>query len=143
MGNKRGFTVIELIITIALTAFLIVSIGVVYTSCLRAFNASEDRSKIRTELSQALELISKELRAATSYSACNATTLTFLSGGSTVAYTISGTNLLRSGVVKASNIKTSDTTLCSVASSLFTIDLAATYNGENVRFRTKIRPRNI
>lgn len=143
MGNKSGFTVIELIITIALTSFLIVSIGIVYTTCLRAFNASQDRSKIRTELSQALELITKELRSALSLaSACSSTALTF-STGSTITYTISGTNLLRNGVVKASNIKTADTVLCAVSGSLYTIDITSLYNGENIRFRTKIRPRNI
>lgn len=144
MHNKSGFTVLELIIVIGMTAILIGSIGFVYMSCFKAFNAGEDRSKIRTELSQALELMTRELTIANGITTCTSTSLVFTTANATITYSLNGTNLLRGGAVKATNIQGAGTTsLFACSESRVTIDLTSLLNGVSVHLKASVKPRNI
>ncbi len=153
MIKRCGFTLIELIITIGMVAFLTISIVMVYLSCFRAFNAGNDRSKIRTQLSQAMEKISRDVYKTKSITVCNATTLTITAG----SYSLSNNNLIGpTGAIKATGIQPQSTVVSwGTTPALFvcsngevTIDMTAvnnsgTKNSETVHMKTQVRPRNM
>lgn len=147
---------VELIITVSLLAFLIISITLVYRTCFRAFNAGEDRAKIRTPLSQVVELMTRDIYKAQAITVCNATTLTFYadlgSGASTYSYSLSGNNLIGpTGVTKATGIQPQNTSvswgttpaLFTCQNGTVTVDLTSVNNNETVHVKTDIVPRNL
>jgi len=77
MLNKRGFTIIEVVITVVLTTVLMGSVFFAYSTVNKVFNAGEDRSVARDQLSQAVDFITRDLYQAQNITVCNATTLTF------------------------------------------------------------------
>jgi prepilin-type N-terminal cleavage/methylation domain-containing protein len=83
-SKKRGLTLIELLVTTAVLSILILTVGYTFIIGLRLWNDGYNRSDIRTDLSQALELVGKNLRQAKSIDELTAGSITFtadLGGG--------------------------------------------------------------
>ena len=152
--KKKGFTIVELLISLAVLGFLLFSIGLIYLSSTQAVLDAQVRTKDRTKLSQAMDLMSRQLRLAQSITVCNATTLTFGadlgSGLSQYTYSISGTNLLgATGAVIASDVQPASV-LCawSNATNQLTLNLTTNSNsttnntGEKVTMTTTVSPVN-
>ena len=150
--NRTGLTIIESIITLAITVLLSISVTVVFIACFKAYNSSQDRNQIRTQLSQAMDLMARQIYNAQSISTCSSSTLTFYgdlgSGAATYSYSISGTNLLgTTGAVIAANIS-SGSFDCTTTANTVIIDMTATKNSGlknavTVRIKTSVMPRNL
>jgi hypothetical protein len=142
MKTKRGLTLFELLVAVGITALLMGSITLVYLRCFNVFNASQDRSQIKSELSQTMELLGHELSEALSITSCFGTSLSFITSAGTVTYALKTGVLVRnSNALKASNISSSSIFSCT--NGLVSIDITATYNSEVFRFHSKVRPRNM
>lgn len=151
MTKKHGFTIVELLISISMLVFLLLSIGLMFRSSTQAVLDAQARTKDRTKLAQAIELMSRQLRLAQSITVCNATTLTFNanlgSGLTQYTYSVSGTNLLgTSGAVIAADVQSGTAFSCSgnqVTISLTTNSSSTTNNtGEKVAMTTIVSPVN-
>lgn len=168
-ANKKAFTILELL-TVILALVIILGIVVnVYLAGLTIWNNGYVRADLRRGLSQSLELISKNLRYATSIDALTASSITFtanLGGGSDTyrvylynasdpepnpPYTQSlyelryatSVTTYGSGVVIAENIIQPVNTPFAQSGNTITIDLTAESNDETVRMRSNVRPRNL
>ena len=75
--NKKGLTLVELLVTTAVLSILILTVGYTFIIGLKLWNEGYDRSDIRTDLSQALELVSRNLRQAKSIDEITAGSITF------------------------------------------------------------------
>jgi prepilin-type N-terminal cleavage/methylation domain-containing protein len=75
--KKKGLTLIELLITTAVLSILVLTVGYTFIIGLKLWDEGYNRSDIRTDLSQALELVSKNLRQAKSIDALTAGSITF------------------------------------------------------------------
>jgi Tfp pilus assembly protein PilE len=151
MKKIKGFTIMEVLVTIGLIGLLFGSMTMVYLSTFRAYNASMDRSSTRTQLAQAFQKVVDDFQNSTGVTVCNATTMTLTLSGTKYSYTLytSGgvTTLLKdlstatsgSGQAIVRNIVSASSTLCAVSSGrLYTIDLVATLNNETVRLKTSV-----
>lgn len=151
MTNRKGFTIFEMIMSMVLVGLLVVGIMFAYLTCFRAFDSGQDRITIRTKLSQAMDLMSRELYNAQSITSCTQTSLTFNAnlGGTLAAYTfaLSGSNLMTDGgVTRATGVQTPGFNINKIficTNGLVTIDMTAVQNGESVRLQNNIRPRNM
>jgi len=167
--NRRAFTIVELLVVMVT---LIILMGVVvnlYTVGLDLWSEGYTRSGIRTELAQALELISKNLRQAKSIDALTESSIIFTAdlGSGDDTYRIylynasdaepnppysqssydlrwvQGTVTYGLGANIATNIVQPTNTPFSQSGNVIAIDLTATSGDESVRLRTNIRPRNL
>ena len=151
MTNKRGFTIIELMMAIVLVGFLVVGIMFAYLTCGRTFNSGQDRIIIRGQLSQAMDLMSRELYNAQSITSCSSTSLTFTanlgSGLASYTFALSGSNLVTDGgVTRATGIQTPSGSIPNIftcSNGQVTVDITVVQNGESVRLQNKIMPRNM
>ena len=75
--KKKGLTLIELLVTTAVLSILVLTVGYTFIVGLKLWNEGYDRSDIRTDLSQALELVSRNLRQAKSIGELTAGSITF------------------------------------------------------------------
>lgn len=75
--KKKGLTLIELLITTAVLSILILTIGYTFIIGLKLWDKGYNRSDIRADVSQALQLMSKNLRQAKSIDAFTAGSITF------------------------------------------------------------------
>jgi len=81
-----GFTFIEVLVTIVIMAILIGTVGYMYVAGIRLWDQGYTRADIRSKMTQALELMTKSLRQASSIDALTAGAITLtadLGGGST------------------------------------------------------------
>ncbi len=62
--NEKGLSLLELLMTTAILAILLFTVGYVFIVGLNLWNEGYARSDIRGDISQAVELISKNLRQA-------------------------------------------------------------------------------
>ena len=76
-SRKRGLTLVELLVTTAVLSILVLTVGYTFIVGLKLWDEGYDRSDIRTDLSQSLELISKQLRQAKSIDELTAGSITF------------------------------------------------------------------
>ena len=169
--KKKGLTLIELLITTAVLSILVLTVGYTFIIGLRLWNDGYDRSDIRTDLSQALELVSKNLRQAKSIDAITAGSITFTAdlGDGDDTYRIymynasdtepppykQNTYQLRrakttvtygSGPVLIANVKKPNPPNAkpfSQSGNVITIDLVVERGDQTVAMRTNVRPRSL
>ena len=75
--KKKGLTLVELLVTTSVLSILIFTVGYTFIIGLKLWNEGYNRSDIRTDVSQALELVSKNLRQAKSIDDLTAGSITF------------------------------------------------------------------
>ncbi|MBF0570362.1 MAG: hypothetical protein HQL12_00680 [Candidatus Omnitrophica bacterium] len=163
MKNKSAFTILELIISMAMMLFLVTGIVYAYLACFRAFNAGQDRTTVRTKLLQAMDLMTRELYNAQSITECSTTSNCSSTSSPCVTfspdlvnnytYALSGSNLVRKddqsglSVVKATGIQTPNggtiPKIFTCSNSLVAIDMTAVQNAERVRLQSNVSPRNM
>jgi len=83
---KKGLTLIELLVTLVMMSVLVFTVGYTFIVGLKLWNEGYIRNEIKTDIAQALELVSKNLRQATSIDELMAGSITFtadLGAGST------------------------------------------------------------
>ena len=158
--KKRGFTLLELILVILMTTILIGAMGFVYFTCCSAWNVGKDRSELRTQVSQSLEWITRNLYPAQNVVLESPQSLKFTKGSSDyrlylyslddpgVKYDQNSYSLLQSdaseaygaGIVLATGVQPN---IFSYVNNIVAVDLTATQNNITVHERTKIKPRNL
>lgn len=168
--NKKGLTLIELLLTTAMLAILIFTVGYVFVVGSNLWSEGYARSDIRGDISQAVELISKSLRQAKSIDDLTESSITFTAdlGSGDDTYRVylynasdgepnppykqqsiyelrwaKGTVSYGSGAILATDIPIPTNIPFSQSNNLITIDLTATRGDETVRIRSNIRPRNL
>lgn len=168
--DKKGLTLIELFVVIVMLAILVVTVGYLFLTGLKLWDQGYARSDIRGDISQAMELISKNLRQAKSIDAFpTESTITFTAdlGSGDTSYRIylynssdpepnpsyeqdtyelrwaKGTVSYGSGTILATDIAKPTNTPFSRTGNYITIDLTVTRKDETVRVRTNVRPRNL
>ena len=171
MTHRTGFTIVELMITLVMTVFLVISVAFVYRACFKSLNAGQNRANAITTLSQAMEVMITDLRYAQGITTCSANSLifeaVFPSGDSTVItkyrYYLYDTGAAGSnptfelikglvsepdgvGEVKVSNLKSSaaaGTNVFSCTDGQVTINMTAVIYGETVKVKGQVRPRSM
>jgi type IV pilus assembly protein PilW len=61
---EAGFTLAELLVSLAITSMLIAVVGFAYTSQNKSYNSLQDATSLQQEMRSALELMAKEIRMA-------------------------------------------------------------------------------
>jgi hypothetical protein len=167
--SKASFTILELLIVILALIILVGVIARVYFVGANLWNEGLTRSEIRTDLAQAIELISRNLRRATSIDTITASSITFTAnlGSGSDTYRVylysasdpepnppysestydlrwvQGTVTYGSGANLAADIARPTSTPFSRSGNVITIDLTAARGDESVRMRSNVRPRNL
>lgn len=75
--KKSGFTFIELTIALVMMVALTGTVIFTFLACFRSWDAGEDRSKVRIEISQAMELMVRNLQKASSFDVGTSSVITF------------------------------------------------------------------
>ena len=135
-----GFTLIELTIVIAILMLVIASILSQLTSAQRSESFAEDRSAALDETRASMARMTKDLRQATSIDPASTATNVWMttyvrSTLTTVTYTISGTNLLRTVGTNPSEILQKDL----ASTSIFTYEPSVT-DAEVVSILLEVQP---
>ena len=151
--NRSGFTVMELIIVMLMTVILVGSIVTVFISTSHAWSAGNDRAQVRENMSQAMELMVRDLRQATSIDVLSVSSVTYTantgSGSTQYRFALyrpaSGTTyqLLRSlgadaagtGAVLLGGIPSANA--FTRTGNVITIDLTAYSGAQGIEMRTK------
>jgi hypothetical protein len=167
--KKTGFTVMELIISLGIFVILSGSIIFVYMTCFRTWDASQNRMSIKSEMTQAVDNMVRNLRKATSIDALTDYSVSFTAdlgegsaqykyylynptdAGPYPPYNATSYYLLRASAADAlgqspiaiTYVKPPGTAVFSQSGNLITIDLTSVYYGETLHMRTKVRPRNL
>ncbi|HEV8437774.1 MAG TPA: prepilin-type N-terminal cleavage/methylation domain-containing protein [Methylomirabilota bacterium] len=97
IGNQRGFTLTELIVVAAVIAMVMAGVFLLQQSGQQAYLLGSNRVETQQNARVALDMMTRELRSATSITTVGSTTdLTFVDqNGQTIRYVMLGTNLLR------------------------------------------------
>ena len=153
--NRKGLTLVELIMVMAMMTILTATVCFVYNLHFKTWNEVYTRSLIRGHLSQALELMSDRLLQATSITAFTQNSITFtadLGGGSNTyrLYLYNGSLLSAegtitdgSGVVLAANILQPSNPSFTMNGKVITINLTVQKGDQQVTMMTSVRPRNL
>lgn len=170
--KNKGLTLIELLVTTAIMSVLVFTVGYTFVVGLKLWNVGYDRADIRTDISQALELISKNLRQAKSIDELTAGSITFtadLGSGDTSCrvymynssdpepnppYTQNtyelrwavGTVTYGSGAILVSDVAKPNPPSSkpfSQSGNLITMDFVVERGDESVSARTNVRVRNL
>jgi prepilin-type N-terminal cleavage/methylation domain-containing protein len=98
LGNQRGFTLAELMVAMAIIVMVMAGVLLVQRGGQQAYLLGSNRVETQQNARVAVELMTRELRSATSITTITGTTdITFLDQtGQTVRYALSGTSLNRS-----------------------------------------------
>lgn len=64
INKTGGFTLVELLVSIAVTSILIAVVGLAYTTQSKSYNSLQDAASLQQEMRSALELMAKEIRMA-------------------------------------------------------------------------------
>ncbi|MBF0618952.1 MAG: prepilin-type N-terminal cleavage/methylation domain-containing protein [Candidatus Omnitrophica bacterium] len=157
--KRTGFTLIELVIVMALLMILTGALIFVFLACFRSWNASAGRARTRTDLAQSLELIGNDLRSATSIDATTATSVQYwinyngtavhlrlyrYSPSAGLYWLLKGTvgDPDSRGAVLVTGVQAGGADIFTQTGSLYTIDLTINNDGQVVHMRTKARARN-
>jgi len=161
--SSKGFTLIEIVITIVLVSILAALAAVIILQGVRAYTSEDVRSDIHYQTRLAVERIARELRSMQSCSTLAvssnpAATLSFtdINTGATATFTMLGTNLLRISTTTdllASNITstqpfsliaTDGITRTIICPGIWFIDISVTdaQGSQSLSMRTRVHPRN-
>ncbi len=168
---RKGFTLIELMMTIAM--FVILALVVVYVlrAVLLSWSSQETRAGVDISLDRGIEEVARDLREARQVSVVNNDEIRFTydltncyiyylySAGdsyppsfnqssyqlkkATLAGGINGTFTYGSGDIKVIDVLPPATSDLSLSSNLITLDLSIKRGDETIRSRTQVRPRNL
>ena len=168
MRGRRGFTLIELIITVVLVVILVGALWMVFNTAFGSFYSQDFRVRIKGEAGRAFIRMEKELREATSVTGAQAASLTFTvdadddgadetvqyvwsgtagdplsrtSGGATTPVVSKVTNLALSYYNASNALLSSPVTASQVRAVAF--DLTATEGDEAFQLRSRVRLRNL
>ena len=75
--SRKGLTFIEVLVTTAIMSILVFTVGYTFIVGLKQWEEGHARSQMRAKMSQALELVSKNLRQAASIDELTAGSITF------------------------------------------------------------------
>jgi len=172
-SDHRGLTLIELLLTVGMMSVLVFTVGYTFMIGLQLTNASYDRTGINTNIAQALELVSKNLRQASSIDSLTAGSITFtadLGGGGDESYRIYlynasdsepnppytqntyqlrwavGTTTYGSGAILVENVDKPNPPSSKPFDqngNVITMDFEITQGDETVAMRTNVRVRNL
>lgn len=161
IADQRGFTLIELVLTIILVGIIAGMASVFLRQGLNAFVAEDARADITNQGRLAMERMAREMRMIRSRTAadlpgcCNAGTLSFVDlNGSAIAYTTAaGNTITRNGtalaagdtiVLNFSYFQQDGSTPATLATQVWSIqvDLTVTKNSESQAYRVRVHPRN-
>lgn len=161
IGDQRGFTLVELVLTIILVGIIAGMASVFLRQGLNAFVAEDARADITNQGRLAMERMAREIRMARSRTAadlpgcCNAGTLSFVNlNGIAIAYTTAaGNTITQNGtalaagdtvVLNFSYFQQNGVTPATLATQVWSIqiDLTVTMSGESQAYRVRVHPRN-
>ncbi|MDX1902414.1 MAG: prepilin-type N-terminal cleavage/methylation domain-containing protein [Gammaproteobacteria bacterium] len=156
MHRQTGFTLIELVITIVLAGIIVVVSMKMISQGLNAYLAGENATNAEQQARIALERMTRDIRAIRSSSSISTATssqLTFTDfSGSSVSYTLSGTNLLRNSQILASGItsisftyydSSGNTTATTASIRYIAMSINVTQSNANFTASTAIFPENL
>jgi len=86
INDENGFTLIEVLVTTVILSILVFTVGYTFVIGLKLWDEGYTRANMRSKMTQALELVTKNLRQAASIDALTAGSITFtadLGSGST------------------------------------------------------------
>lgn len=167
--SKKAFSIVELLVVILGLTILLGVIVNVHISGMSLWNAGYARSDLRTDLTQTLELLSKNIRQATSIDELTQSSITFtadLGAGEDTykvylyhasdpepnppytqdSYTlrwVGGSTTYGEGANIAEDIAQPTTAIFTQSGNVITISLTASKGSQSVTMRSKIRPRNL
>ncbi len=108
LSSAKGFTLIELIMTIVIGAIISIIVGPIFVQGINSYFKSRDITDINAQGKPAMERMVREIRGianpATDISTMTASQLTFTLDGSSISYTLSGNQLRRNSNPLASNV---------------------------------------
>lgn len=163
--DQRGFTLVELVLTVVLIGIIAGMASVFLRQGLNAFVAEDARADITNQGRLAVERMAREIRMLRSRTAadipscvpnCNAATLNFIDiSGNNITYAVAGGNTVtRNGTALASGsavalafsyFQQDGVTAATLATQVWSIqiDLTVTKSGESQVYRVRVHPRNI
>jgi prepilin-type N-terminal cleavage/methylation domain-containing protein len=170
--DRNGFTLIEVLVTTVILAVLVFTVGYTFVIGLKIWDEGYTRANMRAKMTQALELVTKNLRQAESIDELTAGSITFTAdlGGGSASYRVymynasdpepnppytQGTYDLRwaqttttygSGAVIATDIKRPNPPSSNPFSqngNVITLNFTVEDGGQTVDVRTNVRVRNL
>lgn len=161
ISDQRGFTLVELVLTVVLVGIVAGMASVFLRQGLNAFIAEDARADITNQAGLAVERMAREIRTLRSRTAadipgcCSAATLSFVDlSGNNIVYTAAGNTITRNGTALAtggavaltfSYFQQDGVTPATLATQVWSIqvDLTITKSGESQVYRVRVHPRNI
>lgn len=153
--NSKGFTLIEIVITIVLISIISGIAAMIILQGVRAYSDERNRSDVHYQARLAMERMAREIRMIRSRAdittMANADLQFTDVYGNTVRFNLVGSDIQRSGSVLASNISPFafsyyDTAgaLTALSANLWLVEIAltATQGTETIQMRTRVHPRN-
>ncbi len=168
---KKGFTLIELMITVVLFVMLAAVTVYILRAVLLSWSSQETRSGIDISLDRGIEEIARDLREGRQASTVNNDEIRFTQDlttyyiyylynasdsypssftqpsyqlkKATLTGGMSGAFTYGSGDIKIIDVLPPPTSDLSLSSNLITLDLSITRKDETIRSRTQVRPRNL
>lgn len=158
--NSKGFTLIEIVMTIVLVSILASLAAVVILQGVRAYSDEDSRSDIHYQTRLAVERIAREARQISDCTTINVPvnpggTFSFfdINTGVTVTFSISGTDLMRNADRLASGINAAQSsfsflatngTLTTFCPGIWFIDISVRDDKgtQSLPMRTRVHPRN-
>jgi prepilin-type N-terminal cleavage/methylation domain-containing protein len=167
---KKGFTLIEVIIVIAMLAVLTAASAYIYHAILLAWSSQEKRAGIVTDIDRAIEELARDLREAKQvqsaddeirftrdnsayyiyylYNANDTYPLSFNQSSyqlrkAPLTAGISGNFTYGSGQIILNDMLSPPTSDLSMSGNIITIDASIQRATETIRSRTQVKPRNI
>ena len=160
--NSKGFTLIEIVITIVLVSIIGGIAAMIILQGVRAYSDEQRRSDVHYQARYAMERMAREARLIRSCAAITgpanpSNTLQFTDiNGTAVTFTVNagvlsrGADILATGVTSAQPFRfyqkdgTTATTSCISPNDIWFVEIAltATQGTETIQMRTRVHPRN-